>query len=35
MTNLLEKLEAIHERYMYVEESLGNPEVVGDMERFK
>ena len=35
MTNLLGKLEAIHERYMYVEESLGNPEIVSDMERFK
>lgn len=34
MANYLEKLEAIHERYQYVEESLGNPDVVGDMDKF-
>jgi peptide chain release factor 1 len=35
MDNLLEKLNAIFERYMYVEESLGNPDIVGDMDKFK
>lgn len=34
MANYLEKLSAIHERYEYVEESLGNPDVVGDMDKF-
>lgn len=34
MANYLDKLSAIHERFLYVEESLGNPEVVGDMDRF-
>ena len=34
MANYLEKLAAIRERYEYVEESLGNPDVVSDMEKF-
>jgi peptide chain release factor 1 len=34
MANFLDKLEAIHERYQYVEEALGNPDVVGDMDKF-
>lgn len=34
MANYLDKLAAIHERFEYVEESLGNPEVVADMDKF-
>ncbi|MFZ4545575.1 MAG: peptide chain release factor 1 [Saprospiraceae bacterium] len=34
MANYLEKLSAIHDRFLYVEEALGNPDIVGDMERF-
>ena len=32
---MLAKLEAIHERYQYLEEQLSDPEAVGDMKRFK
>ena len=32
---LLDKLEAIHERYHYLEEQLSDPEVVSDMKKFK
>ena len=32
---MLDKLEAIHEKYIYVEEQLGDPSVVSDMSRFK
>ena len=32
---LLEKLEAIRERYHYLEEQLSDPEVVSDMNKFK
>ncbi len=32
---MLDKLQAIHERYIYVEEQLSNPEIVGDMDKFK
>lgn len=32
---LLDKLEAIQERYHYLEEQLSDPEVVSDMEKFK
>ena len=32
---LLEKLEAIRERYHYLEEQLSDPEVVSDMKKFK
>ena len=32
---LLDKLEAIHERYHYLEEQLSDPEVVTDMKKFK
>jgi peptide chain release factor 1 len=31
---MLDKLEAIHERYLYLEEQLSDPEVVSDMDRF-
>lgn len=34
MANYLDKLAAIHERFEYVEESLGNPEIVADMDKF-
>lgn len=32
---MLDKLEAIYERYRYLEEQLSDPEVVGEMKRFK
>ncbi len=32
---MLDKLEAIHERYVYVEEQLSDPSVIGDMNRYK
>lgn len=32
---MLDKLEAIYERYVYVEEQLSDPEVVSDMNRYK
>ena len=32
---MLEKLAAIHDRYIYLEEQLSDPEVVMDMDRFK
>ncbi len=32
---MLDKLQAIHERYIYVEEQLSDPEVIGDMSRYK
>ena len=32
---LLDKLEAIQERYHYLEEQLSDPEVVSDMKKFK
>ncbi len=35
MNNLIDRLEAIYERYNYVEESLSNPDVVSDMDKFK
>ena len=31
---MLDKLEAIHEKYIYIEEQLGDPSVVSDMDRF-
>jgi peptide chain release factor 1 len=34
MANYLDKLAAIHERFEYVEESLGNPDIVADMDKF-
>lgn len=33
--NMLDKLEAIYERYRYLEEQLSDPEVVGDMKKFR
>lgn len=32
---MLDKLEAIYEKYIYIEEQLGDPSVVSDMDRFK
>ncbi len=32
---MLDKLEAIYERYVYVEEQLSDPDVIGDMNRYK
>lgn len=32
---MLDKLEAIHDRYVYLEEQLSDPNVVSDMSRFK
>ena len=32
---MLDKLEAIHEKYMYIEEQLGDPSIVSDMDKFK
>ena len=32
---LIDKLEAIQERYHYLEEQLSDPEVVSDMKKFK
>jgi peptide chain release factor 1 len=32
---MLDKLEAIKDRYIYLQEQLSDPEVVGDMSRFK
>ncbi len=32
---MLDKLEAIHEKYIYIEEQLGDPSVVNDMDRYK
>jgi peptide chain release factor 1 len=31
---MLDKLEAIYEKYVYIEEQLGDPSVVSDMDRF-
>jgi len=31
---MLDKLEAIHEKYIYIEEQLGDPNVVSDMDKF-
>ncbi len=31
---MLDKLEAIHERYILLEEQLSNPELMGDMDKF-
>ena len=31
---MLDKLEAIHERYIYLQEQLSDPEVTGDIDRF-
>jgi len=32
---MLEKLEAIQDRYFYLEEQMTDPEIIGDMERYK
>jgi peptide chain release factor 1 len=32
---LLDKLEAIHDRYMRLEEQMGDPEILADMDRYK
>ncbi len=32
---MIDKLEAIYERYRYLEEQLSDPEVVGDMKKFR
>ncbi len=32
---MLDKLEAIYERFHYLEERLSDPELVGDMEKFR
>ncbi len=34
MNDMLEKLEAIHNRYMEVEKELSSPEAMSDMKRF-
>lgn len=31
---MLDKLEAIHEKYIYIEEQLGDPSVVSDMDKY-
>ena len=31
---MLDKLTAIYEKYVYIEEQLGDPSVVSDMDRF-
>ncbi len=33
--NMLDKLEAIHEKYIYIEEQLSDPSVISDMDRYK
>ncbi len=32
---MLDKLEAIHEKYIYIEEQLSDPSVISDMDRYK
>jgi len=32
---MLDKLEAIHEKYIYIEEQLSDPTVISDMDRYK
>lgn len=32
---MLEKLEAIHERYIHLEEQMADPEIIADMDRYK
>lgn len=32
---MIDKLEAIHDRYIYLEEQLADPAVIGDMDRYK
>ena len=32
---MLDKLQAIHERYVYLEEQLSDPSVISDMDRYK
>ena len=32
---MIDKLEAIQDRYMYLEEQMSDPEVISDMSKYK